>query len=529
MIAGLWVGPSDAPMDYVFKPLTKMLDSLSTNGITITSPAGRNLVFKAKLVMGVFDLPAKADVLSCIRFNGEFGCTVCLHPGVQLSHRRVYPPRLCSERNHETVTRHARKAVHLCKPVKGIKAISPLTNHVDLVDSIPVDYMHSVLEGTVRRLMKLWFNSENHRKPFYLGGKKLKEIDKLLLLQRPPKEFTRSPRSISKHHKYWKASELRQWLLFYSLPILCGQLPSVYFQHYALLVSTMHILLKNEITCAELEAAEIMIRDFSAMFEELYGTVNFTHNMHLLSHLVKYVKLWGPLWTHSAFCFENKNGLITKLFHGNSDITDQIIFNVNAEYAFQSLMYDIKQQDGEQVAQYIYETRQNSNMIPIYSHVYVVGKTELLGLTAEEQDIIQHYENVQGFYRLFKDGAMYHCTNYKQGRTSKRNDTYCQYMSENNIICFGQIQQFLLTPKPLALIKEVVKSPISLTEQAGYSSHPKLQRHLRINFTENVIMSFVQSDTVEPVEIQNIIKKAVAIETKIDKYLSALPNPFEYH
>ena len=59
-----------------------MLDCLSRDGITITLPTGISLCMKAKLVVGIFDLPAKAMVLSCKQFNVEYGCTVCLHPGV---------------------------------------------------------------------------------------------------------------------------------------------------------------------------------------------------------------------------------------------------------------------------------------------------------------------------------------------------------------------------------------------------------------------------------------------------------------
>ena len=529
IIAGLWVGPKKPPIDELFKPLTEMLDHLSSDGIVITLPTGDSLLFKFKLVMGIFDLPAKAAVMCTKLFNGEYGCQTCEQAGLYISHRRVYPPRPCRERNHQQITLQAKEAVHQHESIKGIKGISPLTNYVDLVDSIPVDYMHAVLEGTVGRLLNLWFNSTHHSKPFYIG-RKLSEIDQLLMLQKPPNEFSRSPRSISNYRKFWKASELRQFLLFYSLPILQGKLPSLYWQHYALLVCAMHILLNDNISSVELAAAEIMLTDFYVLFEELYGIIQCSHNVHLLSHLVKYVRLWGPLWTHSAFCFENKNGLIKNLFHGTNDITKQILFNINAECAIQTLIYDIKRYDEEEVVQYIYERSQKSNMLLLYQHVYAVGNIVLLTLNAEEEDLIQHHGNVQGFYRLLKEGIMFHCTNYRQGNDcSKRNNTYCQYKLENGLVHFGQIQQFLLSPKPLALIKEVANSSQTLTEEGGYSDHQTLQKHQRVNYTEKVIKSFILLDTVIPVEIFNIVKKVVLIETETNKYLSALPNQYEYH
>ena len=93
-----------------------------------------------------------------------------------------------------------------------------LANSLDLVDDIPVDYMHSVLEG-VTQLLRAWFKSENHREPYYLG-RSICQIDNLLLKQRPPSECSWPARSIRRHVQYWKACELHSWLLFYTLPLL---------------------------------------------------------------------------------------------------------------------------------------------------------------------------------------------------------------------------------------------------------------------------------------------------------------------
>ena len=53
----------------------------------------------------------------------------------------------------------------------------------------------------------------------------------------------------------------------------------------------MHLLLKDKISLIELKAAKIMIEDFCVLLEELYGTINCTHTSHLLTHLVKHVRL----------------------------------------------------------------------------------------------------------------------------------------------------------------------------------------------------------------------------------------------
>ena len=78
----------------------------------------------------------------------------------------------------------------------------------------------------------------------------------------------------------------------------------------------MHIMLNDSISQAQVDAAEQMLHDFCILLPELYGESSCTANAHLLSHLAKYVRLWGLLWTHSAFGFENKNGQLKHLFHG---------------------------------------------------------------------------------------------------------------------------------------------------------------------------------------------------------------------
>ena len=291
----------------------------------------------------------------------------------------------------------------------------------------------------------------------------------------------------------------------------------------------MHILLKDKITYAELKATETMIEDFCILFKQLYGEINCTHNLDLLQHLPKYVKLWGPLWTHSTFCFENKNNLIKNLFHGTTDISQQMLFNIKAESTIQYLLHEIKVQDGEFVAKFISEdSHQKYNMLQIDEHIYAVGNTKLLSLTSEQEETLQYHGNAQGFYRLLKEGIMYHCTNYNQ-RT--RNNTFCAYSSPSNstLFHFGQIEQFLLEPRPLALVKKIIINSSSLSQQAGYTDHQKLKEYQQFDLVHNIIPAITITQNLEAVDIRNITKKCICITVGPFTYLSAMPNPYERH
>jgi hypothetical protein len=52
------------------------------------------------------------------------------------------------------------------QPERGVKGYSPL--HIlpdfDVVKCVPVDYMHCVLEGVLKKLLHLWIDSTNHGK-----------------------------------------------------------------------------------------------------------------------------------------------------------------------------------------------------------------------------------------------------------------------------------------------------------------------------------------------------------------------------
>ena len=73
------------------------------------------------------------------------------------------------------------------------------------------------------------------------------------------------------------ASEYRAWLLFYSVPVLSGLLPSCYHKHLQYLVCSLHILLGDCITRADLTLAEEMLEVFCKDFEKLYGTYIYIH------------------------------------------------------------------------------------------------------------------------------------------------------------------------------------------------------------------------------------------------------------
>lgn len=124
--------------------------------------------------------------------------------------------------------------------------------------------------------------------------------------------------------KYWKASELRSFLLYWGIPVLSGVLRNEYMVHYVLLVQALNILLKTKISKTEIDVAERLLLRFSQQWDQLYPVRRMTLNLHQLVHLADDVRKLGPLYGHSCFFFEELNGFLMKQISGTQHIDNQI-------------------------------------------------------------------------------------------------------------------------------------------------------------------------------------------------------------
>jgi len=163
IVSSLWYGPSKPPMHHLLNPIANFFQKLATLGVSLLTPEGVKIV-RGKIVLGIFDLAALN-----MKQYGEYGCSVCLNPGVHQNGARVYLPLNFPNRTNSSVRKSADEATKKGSPVLGIKGLSILSHLFDLVDGVTVDYMHAVLEGVTRWLLHRWFDSKHHAEPYYLG------------------------------------------------------------------------------------------------------------------------------------------------------------------------------------------------------------------------------------------------------------------------------------------------------------------------------------------------------------------------
>lgn len=100
--------------------------------------------------------------------------------------------------------------------IKGSCLIAEL-KHFQPMASTNIDYMHSLLEGVVKRLFKLWFE-ENI--PSVSIRSHMDLLNKRLMNIRPPSYVTTPPRPIF-HWKLWRAHEFLSFNFLSSTLFLC--------------------------------------------------------------------------------------------------------------------------------------------------------------------------------------------------------------------------------------------------------------------------------------------------------------------
>lgn len=352
LLAGLWCGSSKPQMNMFLSPLHASLQKLS-RGVDVFRNNALTVV-KGFLLSISCDLPARSAVLNMNCHNGESACIKCFQTGsnhrtsnggnvriFQYSEDNANGPL----RSHSNVVQDAAESARnaMVNHVRGIKGPSVLMfcPFFDCVKGVSIDYMHLLCLGLVRMLLNLWFNVKHATSDFSIS-KFVAIVDDRLENLKMPHFILRQPRSITEHLKFWKATELRAWFFYYSIPCISDLLRPSYLYHYCALVEGLYLLCQSSISPDDIAKSEKLLKYFVFMLPSLYGERFMTLNAHSLLHLPQTVKELGPLWCNSCFAFEGANGELLKLFHGTQAIDLQIANAVHIYQLLPTLVNSIK-------------------------------------------------------------------------------------------------------------------------------------------------------------------------------------------
>jgi hypothetical protein len=540
IMAGLYFGKGKPDMSSFMTAFSDCVTAVNQSGIEWIHPTtSENVVSKIYPIFCSCDAVARCMVQCIHQFNGAYGCSWCLQEGERVQKGagqvNVYPLIRQQQRTHANLLECGRiivaerdgKVTHN----KGVKSVSPLfllhDYGFDMVRGFTVDYMHCVLLGVVRQLIDLWTDAKYRDCDWHLSAAQVCIIDNALLSIKPPCDIKRFPRSIKLAGK-WKASELRSFLLFYSMHVLRDILPDVFLKHWLLMVDAVYYLLRKNISSDDLNACELMLRKFVTDVVRLYGIEHMSYNVHQLSHLVDCVRNCGPLWKTSAFPFESHNQILLKLFCGSRFVPEQIAAKFMRLVLIQQLSATAVLCEKNLAAK---ATVQNCtdrwlNGYPLARSALYIDKTTVAignslfrNLSCSERDLLQSFapsfanKPCRFYQRVLIHGQSYCTEDY--GRNLKTH-SYSVLLKNK---CLARIISFVVDPvtnKMCIFCRFYKKSGVQLlTHSVPVASH-------------FFVVSL--SDTLKAVEACEILSKIVFVGKvgNTDTYFTALqPNTIE--
>ncbi|KAB0790106.1 hypothetical protein PPYR_15573 [Photinus pyralis] len=312
-VVGVFCGTGKpSPLSLYLEDFLNELQFLMENGFDF-----KHTLYKVDVHSFICDAPARA-YLKCVKgHNGYSCCDKCEVRGKHFPGRMVLNDISAPIRTDVSFLQQSDTEHHT--------GTSPLTKlGMGLVTSFPIDYMHCVCLGVVRKLLCTW--SEGPRSLTKLSNNSIKTISEHLLLLRRhiPTEFNRKPRSLSELPR-WKATEFRTLLLYLGPVVLKQSMKKALFENFLRLHTAITIFTSStHIQHLKTEIAGEFLKVFVQHCRRIYGEEYTVYNIHMLVHLKEDVDRYGPLDNISEFPFETFLNRLKRLIRSPKQPLQQI-------------------------------------------------------------------------------------------------------------------------------------------------------------------------------------------------------------
>lgn len=337
IITTFYYGEKKPNTKLLLYPLAKEMDYLNKEMISVYKNQ-EFYNFLPVITACACDLPARAELQNFKNVTGFYACPYCKQKGTSVKNSskgstvRYLKTTNLDLRSHKETLEIAKRVEASGTPIHGIKGQSVMAvfDHVNVIDSFAIDYMHGIALGIFKDLLMIWLGIKRipeHSNLIY----KIKSVEnrkifnKRILNLKPHLTFNRKPRSIFEVLNF-KASELLYCMFYYVRYALNGLLPTRVIKHFEKLSSGIYTLCQKNIKFSEVREACTMLNDFANEYEEIYGPGAVTMNLHLLKHYFDVISNCGPLWSYSLFGFENSIGQLKKYVVGKTDVLSQISY-----------------------------------------------------------------------------------------------------------------------------------------------------------------------------------------------------------
>ena len=293
------------PKDLDF--LERTVDSLNEvlqAGLVI---GDRTLAVRVKYI--VCDAPARATVKCVKYFNGYYGCDRCDQKG---EYTRLDGKTRGRQTYQMTTGLHLRTDAGFRARIQPQYHTGPIPSpflrlpHVDMVRDFPVDYMHQLCLGVMRKLLMRWFRGPRRNPVVCNGASDRVDARSMHIKDTVPCEFARKPRTMLEL-EHWKATEFRLFLLYTGVYILQGVVDDSGYKLFLSLSMAARILLSPELvsTGTGVTYAKTLLTFFVEEARRLYGETFLAYNVHAMLHLPEDAERFGSLDACGGFQFEN--------------------------------------------------------------------------------------------------------------------------------------------------------------------------------------------------------------------------------
>ena len=278
LVVAIWYGVSKPrSVDDYLHDFLEELQRLSQNGIII-----HDRQFNIQLKCFICDAPARAFLKQIKGHNARQSCERCTIEGCDVNNVMCYISNNTeTKRTDEGYINHKYLPDH-----QQVGKKSPLLDYnIGLVSKFPLDYMHLVCLGVMKRflhsLTSATIEYRISKAQFDQIGTKLASFSKLV-----PSEFARRPRSLQYLDRF-KAVELRQFLLYTGIVALKSIVaPDVYHTFLCLNVAFSILLNEDDVSRNTfLNYARDLLRHFVKNSEKIFGRSFVTYNVHNLLHI----------------------------------------------------------------------------------------------------------------------------------------------------------------------------------------------------------------------------------------------------
>ena len=515
LVSGVWLDGCKPYINSYFKPFVKELQTIYEDGVQWIHPKTKEL-HTSRVTCPVFcaDAPARAGIQNVLQHGGKYCCNICeqkmkklpadpVLPGIKKKpRRRVFTfqensSRLRTAERMEKQGEESRrrqeasqnKKLTAVKGVRGMSVISDIPG-CDRSSAVFPEYMHLLL-CLIKEFFTLWFEKEG---PWSLKDKR-DEINAFLEEIRVPDFITRITRSTECFRK-WKANELRSFVLYYSPIILKECMKEEYFQHWMLLVHSLYLLLKDNISKTDIAKAEIMLKMFCRDFSRLYKADHYTYYVHNLLHLPLSVQRYGPLWSNAAFQFESFNGTLAKFIHGTKHQAQELVNNIQLAFGVEILKARVANYDSR--PDYVGQT---NNQVEFCNEVKVFQFSD-----EEKALLLSHHfkEPFKVFYRAkIRKGEVLTCFTYRRQKR-RSNFSICYFNSTTNQREYGDIKCFVQCAHDPNLKMAYVKR--------FAVHHLKVISHIGTNVILDHVIPMRETDMYLLVGLSEIISKVIKVK-----------------